>query len=190
MMGRSKSLVGALAVVLTAMSPVIVNASVIYTVVIPSSRFGSSQGLEFLLGGLSSARKFCAQIDKAYVVDCLAERLGVIADQVPEGSDYTAFNEVLSDTSRKLETLARSNRDMAKPRGRAKTGGETPISTTRPLTPVDAQRTAEINRQARAILESAETVLLRSGGQSRESQSQYRQLAQAVGSTTVLLRSA
>lgn len=190
MAGRSKTLVGALAIAVMGLPPVLARAGVVYTVVIPSGQFGSAQGLEFLLGGLFTAKEFCSKIDSAYVVDCLAERLGAIADQVQEEGDYAAFNEVLKDTSRQLETLARSNRDRALRRGRATTGGENPITTTRPLTPVDVQKTAEINRQGRAILESAETVLLRSPGNSPESRSQYRQLAQAVGSTTVLLRSA
>lgn len=192
MNAHARNCFGSIAVALTVLSPSGTSAAnLLYTVVIPASEFGSPAGIEFLLGGIASARTFCSKIDDAYVVDCLAERLGDIARQVPDGTDYEALDKVLADTSKKLEQLARANRDSSLPRGRAtQQAGEKTTTTSRPLTPVSPSSAASVNQQAEAILAEAETLLLRSGEGSKERQLQYAKLADAIGSNKVLLRSA
>jgi hypothetical protein len=57
------------------------------------------------------------------------------------------------------------------------------------LTPVNPARAAQVNQQASAILDQAQTVLLRSAEAAEERRSQYVQIAEALGSNKVLLRS-
>lgn len=187
----ARTCIGAVAAAFMALAPVSAQSTgVLYTVILPAGQFGSPQAMGFLLGGISAAKAFCSKIQDEYVVDCLAERLAHVADQVPEDGDYAEFDRVLNDTSDKLQQLARSNRDRTLRAGRATTGGEAPITTTRPLVPVSAANATAVNQQARAILDEAETVLLRSAAESLPQRQQYAQLAEAVGSTKVLLQAA
>ncbi|KUP92097.1 hypothetical protein [Tritonibacter horizontis] len=162
-------------------------AQVVFTVVVPSGQFGSTQFLTEILGSLATIKAFCGGLsDTSYRVDCLAERLNAVSAEMPEGTDYDEVRAVLTDTSMKLEQLARGNQDRGKKRINVAT--ESAGATARPLVAVDDARLAAVNQQAEAILEEARTVLLRSTG-SKQRQSQYTRIAQAIDSSKVLLRS-
>ncbi len=166
-----------------------VPGAVIYTVVIPAGEFGSSAFTSVVVGGLAAAKKFCAELDAAYRVDCLAERFGELSKTIPKDSDYGEVQAVLKSTSTQLARLARGNRDRTLPRGKATSRGSAG-TTTRPLTPVNTAATAEVNRKARAILAQTETLLLRSAEGSKSKIAQYAKIADAIGSNKVLLRAA
>ncbi|MEO9782274.1 MAG: hypothetical protein ABJH07_00590 [Sedimentitalea sp.] len=167
---------------------------VVYTVILPAAGFGSSNYTDVVTGSIASAQQFCAEIDNdSYTVDCLAERLGKVADEIPQGTDYDEVRNILKDTSDQLESLARQNRDPSQTRGRATRAATdtTPeIRTTRPLTPVAPQSLPQVNQQASAILSNTETLLLRSAAGSESKTQQYSRIAEAIGSSKVLLRSA
>ena len=162
----------------------------LYTVVIPAGEFGSSAFTSVVVSGLASAYKFCSQLpDAAYRVDCLAERFGEIAKGIPRGTDYDEVRQILESTSQQVAELARKNRDPSGQRARMKRPGSSE-STSRPLTPINPAATAQVNRQALAILNSTQTLLLRSAEGSKSKSAQYAQIADAVGSNKVLLRAA
>ena len=190
---RGVSVLAASAMISTTALPVLAQApgpGVLYTVIIPAGEFGSSNYTAVVPANIAAARAFCASIDNdSYKVDCLAERLGQVSDEIPSDSDYAEVKQILSDTSDQLAELARTNRDTAQPRGRATSTGETPVTTTRPLTPVTPSALPEVNAQAEAILDSTQTLLLRSAESSESKALQYSRIADAVGSTKVLLRS-
>ena len=164
-------------------------AGALYTVVVPAGEFGSPAFAGVLVGGIAAVKKFCSQIgDDAYHVDCLAERLSVVAAGIPQDSDYADVRKTLLDTSAKLSRLARSNRDAGLPRANVTQPGAEPVTTTRPLTPVARSAVPRVNQQAVAILEETETILLRSADNSEEKLAQYTRIAEAVGSNKVLLR--
>jgi len=164
--------------------------ALVYTVVIPAGEFGSSAFTGVVVGGLASARKFCAELEgTAYRVDCLAERFGALAKSIPKNSDYAEVQAVLKSASDQMANLARTNRDRDLPRGRATRPGSTE-TTSRPLTPVSATSAAQVNRQALAILDDTQTLLLRSAQGSKSKTAQYAQIADAIGSNKVLLRAA
>ena len=161
----------------------------IYTVILPAGEFGSVAYTGVVVGGLAAAQKFCAEIgDAAYRVDCLAERFGVLAKSIPKNSDYAEVQAALKSASDRMADLARNNRDPNLPRGRATRPG-TSETTSRALTPVSAAATAQVNQQALTILEETETLLLRSAEGSKSKIAQYAQIADAIGSNKVLLRS-
>lgn len=164
---------------------------VLYTVILPAGEFGSKNYTDVVTGKIAAAQKFCGDLDNdSYKVDCLAERLGEASDEIPDDSDYAEVKKILKDTSNQLADLARSNRDTAQPRGRATSQGENPITTSRPLTPVTPSSLPEVNTQAQAILSNTETLLLRSAEGSESKALQYSRIADAIGSSKVLLRSA
>lgn len=165
-------------------------AGLIYTVIIPAGEFGSANYTAVLTANIAAAQAFCASIgNESYRVDCLAERLGEVSDEIPDDSDYEEVKRILEDTSNKLEDLARANRDRTQPRGRATSTGDTPVTTSRPLTPVEPSALPEVNAQAQAILDETQTLLLRSAEGSESKALQYSRIADAIDSSKVLLRS-
>lgn len=163
----------------------------IFTVILPGGEFGSNNYTEVVTSNIAAAQQFCGDIEnESYRVDCLAERLGEISDDIPQDSDYAEVKEILKNTSDQLADLARANRDTTQPRGRATSAGENPVTTSRPLTPVTPASQPQVNAQAQAILSNTETLLLRSAEGSESKALQYSRIADAIGSSKVLLRSA
>ncbi|KIC07814.1 hypothetical protein RA19_22070 [Leisingera sp. ANG-M1] len=180
------SCLGMAAVPASAQAP----GSIVYTVVVPAGEFGSAAFLAELLGTLAAAKAFCRSTgDSALQVDCLSERLENAAAGIPQGTDYDEVRGVLKDTSDRLKRLARQNRDPDRRRVTVASTANPAERTTRPLTPVSAAAQAEVNLQAARILEDAATVLLRSSEQAQARQNQYAQIAAAIDSNKVLLRS-
>lgn len=162
----------------------------VYTVVVPAGEFGSATFLAELLATLAAAKAFCrATGDSALQVDCLSERLEAAAGGIPEGTDYDEVRSVLEDTSGRLKRLARQNRDPDRRRVTVSSATDPAERTARPLTPVRASVQAAVNQEATRILEEAATVLLRSAETAQERQTQYAQIAAAIDSNKVLLRS-
>ncbi len=167
-----------------------VGASALYTVIVPAGDFGSANFTRQLVSSLATAKAFCGGLDQsAYRVDCLAERLQVVSDDIPEGTDYDEVRQVLEDASAEMALLARNNRDPDLPKAPASRQGDSSERSTRPLTPVASAAQAEVGERAIAILEQAQTQLLRSAEGSNSRSLQYAQIAQAIDSTKVLLRS-
>ena len=158
-----------------------------YVLTMPSGSFGSQQYTALVLGKLASAKEFCIGLDQSYRVDCLAERLGVIAKDIPQDSDYVEVSRALKTASGDLQRLARSQRDTSLPTGRATAkSGET---SSRPLTPIKSSSLSQINKQVEAILQEAETTLLRSAGTSKDKLVHFQQIADVIDSNKILLRS-
>lgn len=161
----------------------------VVTFVVPAGGFGSSRFTDVIVGSLSAASKFCGALDSAYRVDCLAERIGKMAADIPEDTDYEEIKDVLNQTSQDMANLARRNRDSSKPRQNVSTGGSSPQATTRPLTAVRADSQASVNQQAEAILQNTETLLLRTPDDDTGKKLHYTRIAEAIGSNKTLLRS-
>lgn len=162
-------------------------AGAIITLVMPAGSFGSDRFTDLMVNSLAGARGFCGALGKAYQVDCLAERISNLSNQIPSDTDYGEVKQILNQTAQDMNRLARANRDVTLPRQNASTSGQ---STTRPLTPVSEDRLAEISQQAAAILERTETLLLRTPDEDSGKKLHYTRIAQAIGSNKTLLRSA
>ncbi|NDR59027.1 hypothetical protein FPS10_21800 [Pseudoruegeria sp. M32A2M] len=138
---------------------------------------------------ISAAVSFCEALPKAYLVDCMGERLDWIATTLPAGTANDEIRKVLDDASRKIEKVARENRDRSQPRIRVKTPGPNPVSTSRPLIAVKPEAQAAAVAETAAILEEASALLLRSSSRSQEHAEHYRTIAAALDSSALLLRS-
>lgn len=139
---------------------------------------------------LSQARNFCGALsDSAYHIDCLAERMRAAAQSLPEDGEMAEARAALEQAARDLAATTARYRDPARPPIRARRGGTRPISTARPIAPVRKADEARAKAEALAILSRTETVLLRSADRSAERALAYQQVAAAVGSNKVLLRS-
>jgi hypothetical protein len=133
---------------------------------------------------------FCASVGAGYLVDCLGEQLESISSSVSKSGDYGAAREILAEAATDLRAIAAANRAPAQPRVRARgqVGGRE--IETGPLTPVRPERVAAVNQAAAAVLQEAETKLLRSAEASDRRLIAYAEMAKAVGSNKTLLRSA
>jgi len=139
---------------------------------------------------LQQAVAFCAGLpDTAYQVDCMAERIGAIAGAMPDEGPYSDAKAALIGASTQLRGLAATYADPAKRRKSWRTASGTPQATTRPLTAIAPENAAVAIEQAVAILDEAETVLLRSSAAQPAQGAQLQRIAAAVGSNKVLLRS-
>ncbi|GHF67673.1 hypothetical protein [Seohaeicola zhoushanensis] len=162
-------------------------AGALLTFIIPAGKFGSNNYTNTMVSSFAAAKKFCGALDKAYQVDCLAERIGEIAKDIPADSDYAEVRSILTKTSEDMAALARANRDSALPRAKATSGA---TQTSRPLTPVSQASADATNAQAAAILDATTTLLLRSPDDESGKKLHYARIAEALGSNKTLLRSA
>lgn len=159
------------------------------TLVMPAGDFGSNKFTDLIVNTLGAAQQFCGAVDQAYRVDCLAERIGKMAKDIPSGTDYAEVKEILDAASRDMSSLVRANRDTGRPRQNVSTAGAGAQSTTRPLTPIRQTSLAQVSADAAAILDRTETILLRSPDDEGGKKLHYARIAEAIGSNKTLLRS-
>ena len=101
---------------------------------------------------------------------------------------YGEARDILRDTANQLSQITQDNLDQSIPRARLEsTDGS--FRSKRPLSAVSAANERRALAQAVAVLAEAETRLLRSAESSSRRAVQYQQIAAALGSNKVLLRS-
>ncbi|MEO0913869.1 MAG: hypothetical protein AAFY59_12910 [Pseudomonadota bacterium] len=150
----------------------------------------SPEATQSIVSRINAARDFCRRVPaQEYTIDCLGDALQTIAADIPADGDYGEAKEALADAAQKLRSLATSNASRELPRGTVRVQREGGRSSATPLTPVARETLAQSNAAAVSIIEEAETVLLRSAANSAARRVHYQQIATAVGSTKVLLRS-
>ncbi|MVO18675.1 hypothetical protein [Parasedimentitalea huanghaiensis] len=147
--------------------------------------------------GLSDASQLVTQLADisalckgagVYAIDCLAERLETLEKEMHSLVGYGDARRILRDTAAQLEQIAQNNLDQNQSRARMQTADGNQRST-RPLAAVSPARRRQALSQAVAVLAEAETQLLRSAETSARRSVQYQQIAAALGSNKVLLRS-
>lgn len=145
-----------------------------------------------IVARVERAFEFCtALVQREYVVDCLSERLDVLAQSLPDTGDYAEMKSALDQASKRLAAVVARNPSPTLPAGVATTqGAAAPEATTRPLTPVATEAVDSALAEAAAIIEETETVLLRSAGGSTDRAAAYQAVSGALETGTVLLRSA
>jgi len=138
------------------------------------------------------ARILCARVpDPAYQIDCLADQLAQLAENLPQTAEFADVRQVVQDTANRLEQVARRNASTTKRPARLRQDtADEPKRSSRPIVPIATERLEAANALATTILREAETVLLRAGERSERRKVAFTQVALAVGSSsTILLRS-
>lgn len=134
---------------------------------------------------------FCGAIGAdEYVVDCLSERLDLIASQLPDTGEFAEMRTAIADASAQLGAIAAANQSPVLPSGIARSTGADPVATTRPLRPVATETLAASLQAADAIVAQAELVLLRSATNSENRSLDFQRVAAVMGTSRSLLRSA
>lgn len=143
-------------------------------------------------GALGGALRTCSPeiIERRYRIDCIRFYFRQIADELPQTGEYAPVREALARAADQLDAIVRQNGDPTAPAVRPRLNGKPaaprlpPIRALRPGTEVRAERAAQ------AVIDEAATVLLRSTENSERRMAHYQQIAMAIRSTKVLLRSA
>ena len=161
-------------------------AGAVGAVVSPAASPTNTQTIVSLVESISQT---CRPVDAAYRVDCVASELKVVAEQLPDTGDYNEARKILEDAADDLEDLARRNIDRTQPRVRVKLPPESGRPVTEALAAVKPDVVAETNAAAIEILDNTTTILLRSAENSESRAIHYQQIAEAVDSNKVLLRS-
>lgn len=139
---------------------------------------------------IQAAQDFCRRVPSGeYAIDCLGDAFEKIAQDMPQTGDYAEAQAAIAQAGRKLRALARENASTELPSGVIRSTGADGTASNTPLVPVRTETLAQTNAAALLIIEEAETILLRSAANSAVRKTHYEQIASAVGSNKVLLRS-
>lgn len=141
-----------------------------------------------IVKNIGAARAECGSYDPIYRIDCLRQRLLDIARRIPAGPAYSRARQIVATAANRLGRIQASNNDHAAPRQRSRRN--TRLREAKVYTAIKRQNLKKAMEQARQVIEEAQTQLLRASENSEKRASHYRQIAAAVGSTKVLLRSA
>jgi hypothetical protein len=153
-------------------------------------RATSNSTTKLIVEGIRSLNSFCASTaDASYIVDCLGAGLADLAKTIPKSGEYAEAQAIIQNASGKLRKLATQNVSPSKPKARLSGKINTVKVRTQRLTPIKATAVKSTAVQAAAIMVEAETLLLRSVGNSDRRKVHYAQMAKAMGSNKVLLRS-
>jgi len=140
-----------------------------------------------IVARLTDIRLRCGPAE-LYVIDCLAERLEALERDMIGLARYGDARRILRDTASQLRQITQDNLDQERPKARL-ASADGSFRSSRPLSAVSAAQKRRAISQAVAVLAEAETQLLRSAEASAGRAVQYQQIAAALGSNKVLLRS-
>jgi hypothetical protein len=150
----------------------------------------NTETTELLSLEIQSAREFCRRAPSPeYTIDCLGDALEQIARDMPKTGDYAEAQQAIAQAASRLRALARENASADLPTGVIRSTGADGRRSNSALTPVRTDTLAQTTAAAVAIIEEAETILLRSAANSAVRRVHYEQIAEVVGSNKVLLRS-
>lgn len=140
---------------------------------------------------LDDASQFCGWLPAGVRIDCVADRMRTVARALPRGGDYARVRNALENGARELTAIARQNEA---PRTSAKRYAVRPpdggaVQRSGRLTEVAPDRLAAANAAAARVIEETQTVLLRSAENSRTRMVHFQEIATALDSSKVLLRS-
>lgn len=143
------------------------------------------QDPNYVANKLSEISRLCSETG-GYAVDCIAERLEVLENELRGLPGQSEVQKILKQTANDLRSVAREHRDPAMPRANVKTHDNS-LRTSRPLTAIAPDQKEAAIAKALIIIEEAETQLLRSASTSSQS-TRFQDIASALGSNKVLLR--
>ncbi len=140
-----------------------------------------------IVKNINGARAECASYDPVYRIDCLRQRLADIAQRIPSGPAYAEARQIISRASSKLGRIQSGITDAKAPRQRSRVNPR--LKQTKTYAAVKREKLSKAMEQARQVIEEASTQLLRAAENSEKRASHYQQIAAALDSTKVLLRS-
>ena len=144
---------------------------------------------DVIRGFTEGVQDLCGNIpDPAFGVDCVADYFDWLADRLPQTNEFREAERIIRDAASQLNRVARDNASTTK-RPAVFRLGNSSRQTSRAVIPVAPERQARARSAALAIVEEAETRLLRSADRAQRSRVAFANIAAVVGeSSAVLLR--
>lgn len=141
---------------------------------------------------LGGALKTCGPefIERRYRIDCIRFYFRQVASELPQTGEYAPVRAALARAADQLDAIVRQNQDTAAPSVRPRQNGKPAAPRLPPIRAIRADAEARAARQAEAVIAEAATALLRSTENSERRMTHFQQIAAAIDSTKVLLRSA
>lgn len=125
-----------------------------------------------------------------YVVDCLRVYYGWAADAIPDRGEYADIKKALRWAEKKLTAIVSANIDRDAPVILPREGHKKNAKKLPPLRPVKKASRKKVAAQAKAVVQETELVILRSGEDPARRTEHFQEVAAAVDSNLVILRSA
>lgn len=140
---------------------------------------------------LGGALRTCSPefVERRYRIDCIRFYFRQIASELPDTGEYAPVRAALIKAADQLDAIVRQNRDAAAPSLRPRVNGKPAAPRLPPLRAIRSGSELRAERAAQAVIDEAATVLLRSTENSERRMAHYQQIAAAINSTKVLLRS-
>ncbi len=139
---------------------------------------------------LAAANDECGRYDPEYRIDCLKTNIDNMLRKLPRSGDYREARQILQKASQRLGNIVNKYADPSKPRIKATPGANPRFKRVRHYRAVKRSALNSAMREARQVIQEAQTQLLRSAENSSLRRAHYQSISVAVGSTKVLLRSA
>ena len=151
----------------------------------------SEDTTERLVDVITTAKDTCSDewIKDTYRIDCIRQTLLLAAAKLPTRGDYAPVRDALLDAAGKLDKIVKQNGSASSGSVSPPIGGRPLAPTLPPLRAINPAAQEKAVSEAIAVLEEAQTILLRSAENSSRRLEHYQQVAQAIDSTKVLLRS-
>lgn len=135
---------------------------------------------------LKAGAAACGAIsEREYVIGCLAVQYAQVAALLPVEGDYAPVKSSITTAAVQMQTLTSTNRSSTKDPVRIGGAGRAPGR----VIPVDSDSLTAVGFQASQVVSETQTVLLRSTDASAQRQLQYQQIAEAMDTGALLLRS-
>lgn len=142
-----------------------------------------------IVRNIDSVRNECGRYDPVYRIDCLRQGLNNVAKRIPAGGDYARARSLIQRASGKLNGIVRQHADSSAPKIESEPGANRRFPAKRRYTAVKKTELKVAMQKANAVIDELRTELLRSSENSEKRLQHYQQVATAIGSTKVLLRS-
>jgi hypothetical protein len=140
---------------------------------------------------LAGALKTCGPdaLERRYRIDCVRYYFWQMSRELPDTGEYLPVKQALAKAATELEAIVKRNRDPSAAPVRPRLKGGSLAPRLPPIHAIRPEAEARAMREAQAVIEETATVLLRSTENSQRRMIHFQQIAAAVGSTKVLLRS-
>lgn len=144
-----------------------------------------------IVAEIAAIQEFCRKFPWDVRIDCLSDRLRVLANEIPNDQNFRPMKRALLEASRDLKQVSQRFRVSEAPRRYV---APSPVNSapirTEPLQRIRPDSRAEASAQADRVIGQLQTKLLRSAENSRRRALAYQEVAAALNSAKVLLRSA
>lgn len=143
-----------------------------------------------IVSKLGAVQNECGKYDPVYRIDCLRQGIELTLASLPKTGEYAEARKILKKAAGDLKKIVLANADPSGIAVVSPPGINKHFPKQRRYRAVRKERLKVALKQATAVIAEAQTQLLRSSENSERRSAAYQQIAAAVGSTKVLLRSA